>query len=246
MRSGRLKGALVLFVVSSALFYLGSIKREVHSHSERLQRAHHNDSIRGQGILQRMSKMEADISRLVGLLKKLESKEQEGELKQERKMVRKLHPKSPLFSQWGDHLSEEDQEEAQTLFQRFGYNAFLSDRLPLSREIPDTRPPRCAERKYPEELPSLSVVLIYLDEALSIIKRAIRSIMDKTPARLLTEIILVDDHSSNEDLMQKLDDYISLIHEERPGLVKKVRHAELMTLLLHFELLENFEIERDR
>lgn len=56
---------------------------------------------------------------------------------------------------------------------------------------------RCAGKKYPEDLPTISVVLIYLDEALSIIKRAIRSIIDRTPARLLKEIILVDDHSSN-------------------------------------------------
>lgn len=58
-------------------------------------------------------------------------------------------------------------------------------------------PHRCAEKKYPEDLPTISVVLIYLDEALSVIKRAVRSIIDKTPARLLREIILVDDHSSN-------------------------------------------------
>lgn len=56
---------------------------------------------------------------------------------------------------------------------------------------------RCAVKNYPKDLPTISVVLIYLDEAFSIIKRAIRSIVDKTPARLLQEIILVDDHSSN-------------------------------------------------
>lgn len=55
---------------------------------------------------------------------------------------------------------------------------------------------RCIQKKYPADLPSLSVVLIYLNEALSIIKRAIRSIIDKTPASLLREIILVDDHST--------------------------------------------------
>uniref|UniRef100_I3ITT3 Polypeptide N-acetylgalactosaminyltransferase n=1 Tax=Oreochromis niloticus TaxID=8128 RepID=I3ITT3_ORENI len=131
---------------------------------------------------------------------------------------------------WGDDLSEEEQKEAEQLFQRYGYNAFLSDRLPLNREIPDTRPPRCAVKNYPKDLPTISVVLIYLDEALSVIKRAIRSIVDKTPARLLQEIILVDDHSSNEDLMEKLDEYISFIHEERPGLVKKVRHSEQLGL----------------
>lgn len=35
---------------------------------------------------------------------------------------------------------------------------------------------------------------------------------------------------SAEDLMEKLDDYVSSIHEERPGLVKKVRHSEQLGL----------------
>ncbi|XP_050933747.1 probable polypeptide N-acetylgalactosaminyltransferase 8 [Lates calcarifer] len=234
MRSGWIKGLLLTFALASALLYLGSIKREVHTHSERLQRAHQNDSIRGQGMLKRMDKMEADINRLLNLMNKIEKKEpvaqKDAEVKKERKVVRKLFPNSHLFSKWGSELSEEEQKEAEELFQRYGYNAFLSDRLPLNREIPDTRPPRCADKKYPEDLPTVSVVLIYLDEALSVIKRAIRSIIDKTPAQLLKEIILVDDHSSNEDLMEKLDEYITLIHEERPGLVKKVRHSQQLGL----------------
>lgn len=64
MRSGWLKLLLFSLAVASALIYLGSIKMEVHNHAEKLQKAHHNDSIRGQGMLRRMDKMEADISRL--------------------------------------------------------------------------------------------------------------------------------------------------------------------------------------
>lgn len=30
--------------------------------------------------------------------------------------------------------------------------------------------------------------------------------------------------------MEKLDEYITLIHEERPGLVKKVRHSQQLGL----------------
>ncbi|XP_068442628.1 probable polypeptide N-acetylgalactosaminyltransferase 8 [Clinocottus analis] len=232
MRSGWVKGSLLAFVTAAAVLYLGSIKQEVHTHSERLQKAHHNDSIRGKGMLTRMDKMETNINRLLNLMNKLERKEKpnivEGKL--EKKVVRKMYPNSYLFKKWGDELSEEEQKEAEALFQSYGYNAFLSDRLPLNREIPDTRPLRCADKKYPEDLPSISVILIYLDEALSIIKRAVRSIIDKTPSRLLKEIILVDDHSSNEDLKEKLDEYIDFIHEERPGLVKKVRHSEQLGL----------------
>lgn len=56
---------------------------------------------------------------------------------------------------------------------------------------------RCLKKTYPKDLPTLGVVLIYLDEALSIIKRALRSIIDRTPKNLLKEIIMVDDNSSN-------------------------------------------------
>ncbi|XP_064785081.1 probable polypeptide N-acetylgalactosaminyltransferase 8 [Oncorhynchus masou masou] len=49
----------------------------------------------------------------------------------------KLKPRqSPLFQGWGENLSDEDQEEAQALFEKYGYNVFLSDRLPLNLELP--------------------------------------------------------------------------------------------------------------
>lgn len=64
MRFGWSKGLLPILALAPALFYLGSIKREVHTHAERLQRAQHNDSIRSQGMLKRMNKMEEDINRL--------------------------------------------------------------------------------------------------------------------------------------------------------------------------------------
>lgn len=56
---------------------------------------------------------------------------------------------------------------------------------------------RCLEKSYPKDLPNIGVVLIYLNEALSVIKRAMRSIINRTPKHLLKEIILVDDNSSN-------------------------------------------------
>ncbi|XP_020502219.2 probable polypeptide N-acetylgalactosaminyltransferase 8 [Labrus bergylta] len=240
MRPGGIKLALLLLLAgSTALCYLFSmkfsIKSEVPIHSERPQRPLKNDSIRSWGMLERMERMEADINRLLTLVSKFEESkpvaEKTTQVKMEKKgSVRKLYPNSPLFKKWGDELSEEEQKEAEELFQSYGYNAFLSDRLQPNRPIPDTRPKGCTEKKYPEDLPSVSVILIYLNEALSIIKRAIRSIIDKTPARLLKEIILVDDHSSNEDLMGKLDEYIISIHEVRPGLVKRVRHSQQLGL----------------
>ncbi|XP_061767929.1 probable polypeptide N-acetylgalactosaminyltransferase 8 [Nerophis ophidion] len=223
MRSGWLKGFLLaVFWTASLLFlsFFGSHKRDDDDIYTREKKT--------------WQKLEQGMDRLLDLVEKLERKEspiQEKQVEVVKKVAgKKLFPNSALFKKWGDGMSEEEQKEAENLFGRFGYNAFLSDRLPLNREIPDTRPARCAERKYPDDLPSLSVVLIYLDEALSIIKRAIRSIIDKTPARLLKEIILVDDHSTNEDLKDKLEAYIKVIHEDRPGLIKRVQHTEQLGL----------------
>lgn len=70
MRSGWIKGSLMVFTGTAVLLYLGSIKNMVHKHSERLQRASHNDFIRSQRMLQKMSRMEADINKLCKLFQK--------------------------------------------------------------------------------------------------------------------------------------------------------------------------------
>ncbi|XP_036373602.1 probable polypeptide N-acetylgalactosaminyltransferase 8 [Megalops cyprinoides] len=234
MRASWFRGVAAVLAAVMALSYIMSIKREVRLYRESLHLAHGNDTAWSQEALRRLERMESHIDKLVKSMKTADhgqgQPERDTEVKMEKKVVKKLYPNSALFRNWGDQLSEEEQKEAEAMFLRYGYNAFLSDRLPLNREIPDTRDKRCLERKYPEDLPTISVVLIYLNEALSIIKRAVRSIIDKTPAHLLKDIILVDDNSSNEDLKDKLDAYISSIHEERPGLVRRVRHQEQMGL----------------
>uniref|UniRef100_A0A8C0WW24 Polypeptide N-acetylgalactosaminyltransferase n=1 Tax=Castor canadensis TaxID=51338 RepID=A0A8C0WW24_CASCN len=139
---------------------------------------------------------------------------------------RKLFPHSRLFQQWGEGLSEAQQKDAQDLFQRFGYNVYLSNQLPHNRSIPDTRDARCLQKTYPSPLPSLSVILIFVDEALSIIQRAIISVISRTPPQLLKEIILVDDFSSNGELKEHLDEKIKLYNQKYPGLLKIVRHTE--------------------
>ncbi|KAJ3596556.1 hypothetical protein NHX12_002961 [Muraenolepis orangiensis] len=90
---------------------------------------------------------------------------------------------------------------------------------------------KCLEKTYPKDLPTIGVVLIYLDEALSILKRAIRSIIDRTSKSLLKEIILVDDHSSNDDLKLDFDLFIKTIEDQNPGLIMtRVRHSEQLGL----------------
>ncbi|XP_007435738.1 probable polypeptide N-acetylgalactosaminyltransferase 8 [Python bivittatus] len=135
-------------------------------------------------------------------------------------------PDSPLFRRWGKDLTEDQQIAAQELFTKYGYNVYLSDRLPLDRPLKDTRPPRCLKKEYSHDLPMLSVILIFFNEATSIILRAITSIINRTPSHLLKEIILIDDFSSNEELKGPLEDYIDNVNVKHPGLLKIVRHRE--------------------
>nr|XP_019959147.1 PREDICTED: probable polypeptide N-acetylgalactosaminyltransferase 8 isoform X2 [Paralichthys olivaceus] len=187
-----------------------------------------------QDAMQKMLEDDRDGPRKAGEVKQQPQDQEQSEQKEQpeakiQKAVKsnKLFPDSVLFKQWGENLSEDDQREAQGLFQKYGYNVFLSDRLPLDRVLPDTRDPRCANKTYPKDLPSLGVVLIYLNEALSVIKRALRSIIDRTPKNILKEIIMVDDSSSNEDLKGDLDVHMKSLERENPTLViSRVKHSE--------------------
>lgn len=50
---------------------------------------------------------------------------------------------------------------------------------------------------YAQDLPQVSVVFIFVNEALSVILRSVHSVVNHTPSQLLKEVILVDDNSDN-------------------------------------------------
>ncbi|KAM4745069.1 polypeptide N-acetylgalactosaminyltransferase 9 [Anableps anableps] len=115
----------------------------------------------------------------------------------------------------------EDSHDAEGKYEEYGYNAQLSDRISLDRSIPDYRPKKCKQLTYPEDLPQISVVFIFVNEALSVILRSVHSVVNHTPAHLLKEIILVDDNSDSVELKFNLDQYVN---KRYPGLVKIVRN----------------------
>ncbi|XP_068872715.1 polypeptide N-acetylgalactosaminyltransferase 18 isoform X2 [Aphelocoma coerulescens] len=133
---------------------------------------------------------------------------------------------SSLFAHWGQDLSPENRRIALKQFQYYGYNAYLSDRLPLDRPLPDLRPSGCRNLTFPDSLPEVSIVFIFVNEALSVILRSIHSAIDRTPAHLLKEIILVDDNSNNEELKEKLQKYVDEVNAHKPGFIKVVRHSK--------------------
>ncbi|XP_007057004.2 probable polypeptide N-acetylgalactosaminyltransferase 8 [Chelonia mydas] len=200
---------------------LEHLEMYIHNISNSMKKPSHNE---------RMKQKEDDIKlpeESKGEMHQAEKAKEEDKMEKEKKVVhRKLFPDSRLFKRWGADLTEEQQTTAQDLFTKYGYNVYLSDRLPLDRPIPDTRYPSCKEKKYSHDLPTLSVVLIFMNEAMSIILRAITSIINRTPSHLLKEIVLVDDYSSNEDLKGNLDEQIKNYNAKHPGLLKIVRHQK--------------------
>ena len=124
-----------------------------------------------------------------------------------------------------------EKEQEKRGFQNNGFNQFRSDRIPLDREVPDTRDPRCVlegerkreremeggrerererererysefpcrcvDRRYSSDLPTASVVIIFHNEAYTVLLRTIASVINRSPAYLLKEIILVDDFSDH-------------------------------------------------
>lgn len=86
----------------------------------------------------------------------------------------------------------------------YNVNITLSERIPLIRTIIDTRPPACKAVRYEENgesaLPTVSVIIPFYNEALSLLLRTVHSVLSRTPPHLLADVLLIDDHSTNQDL----------------------------------------------
>uniref|UniRef100_A0A8W7M2T9 Polypeptide N-acetylgalactosaminyltransferase n=1 Tax=Anopheles arabiensis TaxID=7173 RepID=A0A8W7M2T9_ANOAR len=85
-------------------------------------------------------------------------------------------------------------------FEQHHFNRTVSDRLGISRPIPDTRHPNCLQRTYlttPGR--TTSVIITFHNEAISTLLRTIGSILQRTPLDMLHEIILIDDSSTNHE-----------------------------------------------
>ncbi|XP_041694162.1 polypeptide N-acetylgalactosaminyltransferase 18 isoform X1 [Coregonus clupeaformis] len=165
-------------------------------------------------IIERLDRLENVVNQHIQEVPQKDSEEKAG----------KSLSDSSLFVRWGHDLGPESRRVALKKFQYYGYNGFLSDRLSLTRPIPDLRPDGCRNMSYPTNLPQVSIIFIFVNEALSVILRSIHTAMNRTPAHLLKEIILVDDNSNNAELKENLQHFVKETNSQRPDFIKLVRH----------------------
>lgn len=78
----------------------------------------------------------------------------------------------------------------------------------------------CKDRKYSENLPNVSIIIVFHNEHLSVLLRSIHSIVNRSPSSLLHQVVLVDDASTLKDLGQNLDKYLD---QNFPNKTKLIR-----------------------
>ena len=153
-------------------------------------------------------------------------------------------------------LSGQEGRMAKRLWHINKFNLVVSDKIALNRSLQDVRKSSCKEIPYAQPaFPKASVVIVFHNEAWSTLLRTVHSVIGRTQASLLQEIILVDDASNRTFLHNPLEDYVTGLHAQvhivrsksRVGLIKarllgaKVAKGDVLIFLdAHCEVTEGW------
>lgn len=94
-----------------------------------------------------------------------------------------------------EKLSPDERVKFDEGWKNNAFNQYASDMISLHRSLADIRDPACKAVKWYDPLPSTSVIVIFHNEAWSVLLRTIHSVLDRSDPKLLVEIIVVDDFS---------------------------------------------------
>ena len=126
-----------------------------------------------------------------------------------------------------DHtlLTPSEAAKKESMYKSHAFEEYVSELIPLDRSLPDFRGQWCKANydHLVNQLPSVSVIICFHNEAWSTLLRSVHSVMNRTPPSLITEILLVDDSSTYEHLGQKLDDYVKKTWPAKNGESGKVK-----------------------
>ena len=94
-----------------------------------------------------------------------------------------------------DTLTQEERHKYDDGWKNHAFNEYASNMISWRRSLADVRDPECKKVEFLSNLSDTSVIIIFHNEARSTLLRTIWSVIDRSPAQLLKEIILVDDFS---------------------------------------------------
>jgi len=115
------------------------------------------------------------------------------------------------------------------LYRKTGFSVVISDKISVNRTLPDVVHQDCKKMKYLAKLPNVSVIVIFHNEVKSVLLRTIHSIINRTPAELLHEVIMVNDNSTEAELYEPLQKYV---RENFPPKVKIINLSERRGLIV--------------
>ncbi|KAJ3613005.1 hypothetical protein NHX12_019262 [Muraenolepis orangiensis] len=134
-------------------------------------------------------------------------------------------------------------------YREHAFNLQESNRLGSERSIRDTRHYRCASVNYDPDLPPTSVIITFHNEARSTLLRTIKSVLMRSPASLIQEIILIDDFSSDPEdcqLLSQIPKVHCLRNGRREGLIRsRVRGANAASAPILTFLDSHCEVNTD-
>ncbi|KAI8515464.1 Polypeptide N-acetylgalactosaminyltransferase 1 [Branchiostoma belcheri] len=123
-------------------------------------------------------------------------------------------------------IPKEKEKEKNEKFKINQFNLMACEMIALNRTLPDVRMEGCKSKTYPKELPRMSVVIVFHNEAWCTLLRSVHSIINRTPRDYLEEIILVDDASEREHLGSQLERGLRRVTKETGITVKLVCYAK--------------------
>ncbi|XP_075386665.1 polypeptide N-acetylgalactosaminyltransferase 16 [Tenrec ecaudatus] len=129
------------------------------------------------------------------------------------------------------YLAAKQLKAGEDPYRQHAFNQLESDKLSPDRPIRDTRHYSCPSASYSLDLPATSVIITFHNEARSTLLRTVKSVLNRTPANLIQEIILVDDFSSDPEdclLLTRIPKVKCLRNDRREGLIRsRVRGADV-------------------
>lgn len=128
---------------------------------------------------------------------------------------------------------------------KYEVNNFLSEMVGLKRIQPDRRPEVCKTIEYPSDLSPVSIIITFRDEPATTLLRTVYCILETTPARLIEEIILIDDGSVDLELLATVKVHVAnveklkvLRNEKSVGLMKARQRGILAAKADYFIVLD--------